>query len=1184
MWKLAAVLLISQTILIILAALFVKYHQDSDASDYRHSISSRRGGLDPKNNPAQPLYPMLAATQLYSTAGLGLTFCLLRRYTGTPLKVAMLAVALGGQWAVIAQGLVKGDTVHLDLKRYHDFCNMGGERLTLQVEQTIRTLSKEGNSYRVIVKKLKAEGLDVGKATICRVVNGIGKKREAESNGQKYQVDRPRPVRTPATVSKVKRLATTENPPSQRQLSRMCGTSLKTINNIIHKNLELDTRRKGKVHKLTPFHMKNRATNARKLYEEHLAGSRSEYTATLDEAWMYVTYCNGIRKICYIKRGNQVPDNWVHQCSETFPKGFMVVGVMTGRGVLPLIKVPSKVNVNSEFYIECVLKPVIEQLKDLYPGEMDKVFLHHDKASSHTSNKTQQFLQEMKDTLGLNFIRNSDIPVKSPDASPLDFYGFGMLKQRLFNRRPKTEAGLWKAAQEEWSNVSLSKVKEGQIQDGVIAGGVAIGASAQLMVQPYGSLMVGMVAAGVTAGSLRFLAPKLRRWITDSTGVLSVHGLPGLFGGVVSAICAFLASTKTYGHRLYEIYPARSPLANSTKMHSLTEDLLRILPGVARSAASQAGFQLAAMASAIGIALGSGAICAPATLHFVRRSQQLPPQVLIMLLSRAKPATSSETVSAAAADSKARSKIPNLKDFLKERDFTGALTLLRFKKSTGKGSVENDLWMAYCAFHLGNHRQAAEVYETLLKADNPPQEVWAFLSCCYFYLGMYKEAQEAALKAPSDQLQNRLLFHLAHKFGEETELMAHHQKLQDILEDQLSLASIHYLRSHYQEAIDIYKHILLEHRDFLALNVYVALCYYKLDYFDVCQEILSVYLQRYPDSATALNLKACSHFKLYNGKAAEVELKALEDLSTPSFTYAMDLLRHNLVVFRGGEGALQVLPSLVDVIPEARLNLVIYYLRRDEVEEAYNLIKDLEAVVPHEYILKGVVNAAMGQKQGSREHLKIAQQFFQLVGASASECDTIPGRQCMASCFFVLKQFDDVLLYLNSIKSYFYNDDTFNFNYAQAKAATGSFKEAEEIFHLVQSEKLRSDYVYLSWLARCYIMNKKSRLAWEMYLKMETSTESFSLLQLIANDCYKMGQFLYSAKAFDVLEKMDPNPEYWEGKRGACVGVLQMIIAGHEPKESIVEVLQLLRSTMNPQVEGIVRVISKWAKENRVGL
>ncbi len=39
-----------------------------------------------------------------------------------------------------------------------------------------------------------------------------------------------------------------------------------------------------------------------------------------------------------------------------------------------------------------------------------------------------------------------------------------------------------------------------------------------------------------------------------------------------------------------------------------------------------------------------------------------------------------------------------------------------------------------------------------------------------------------------------------------------------------------------------------------------------------------------------------------------------------------------------------------------------------------------EPTVPQEYILKGVVNAAVGQENGSREHLKIAQQYFQ-VGA-----------------------------------------------------------------------------------------------------------------------------------------------------------------------------------------------------------
>lgn len=555
-----------------------------------------------------------------------------------------------------------------------------------------------------------------------------------------------------------------------------------------------------------------------------------------------------------------------------------------------------------------------------------------------------------------------------------------------------------------------------------------------------------------------------------------------------------------------------------------------------------------------------------------------------MMLSRKKPAVgpgSGNTVSSA-KESKKKRKLPKLEDFLQMRDYTGAITLAEFNRNSGKGSEETNLWIAYTAFHLGDYKKAMEEYLALTKSEACHPDVWVNLACCYFFLGMYKEGDEMALKGPKSRLQNRLSFHLSHKFNDEKRLMTHHQALQDIIEDQLSLASIHYLRSHYQEAIDIYKRILLDNRDYLALNVYVALCYYKLDYYDVSQEVLAVYLQHYPDSAIAVNLKACNHFRLYNGKAAEGELKTLQETASPSFSFANDLIKHNLVVFRGGEGALQVLPPLVDVIPEARLNLVIYYLRQDDVVEAYNLIKDLEPTTPQEYILKGVVNAALGQEQGSREHLKIAQQYFQLVGGSASECDTIPGRQCMASCFFLLKQFEDVLIYLNSIKSYFYNDDTFNFNYGQAKAAVGNYKEAEEIFLLVQSEKIKNDYTYLSWLARCYIMNHKARPAWELYLKMETSGESFSLLQLIANDCYKMGQFYYAAKAFDVLERLDPNPEYWEGKRGACVGIFQQIIAGHEPRETLRDILQILRNTGNPQVEYIIRTMKKWAKENRI--
>lgn len=276
-----------------------------------------------------------------------------------------------------------------------------------------------------------------------------------------------------------------------------------------------------------------------------------------------------------------------------------------------------------------------------------------------------------------------------------------------------------------------------------------------------------------------------------------------------------------------------------------------------------------------------------------------------MILSRTKPATQKSAISNAPT-AIAKKELPKLEEFLAKRDYTGALTLLEFQRSCGKVNLITDLWIAYSAFHLGDYKRAADEYKKILTNREAPPETHIYLACCYFFLGMYQEAMQAAKDGPLCRLQNRVLFHVAHKFSDERQLLNYHNSLDNVLEDQLSLASIHCLRSHHQEAIDIYKRILLDNRDYLALNVNIALCYYKIDYFDVSQEVLGIYLQKYPDSATAINLKACINFRLYNGKAAEAELKSLQEMATPSFTYARDLIKHNLVVFRNGEGALQV--------------------------------------------------------------------------------------------------------------------------------------------------------------------------------------------------------------------------------------------------------------------------------------
>ncbi|VDM41756.1 unnamed protein product [Toxocara canis] len=526
------------------------------------------------------------------------------------------------------------------------------------------------------------------------------------------------------------------------------------------------------------------------------------------------------------------------------------------------------------------------------------------------------------------------------------------------------------------------------------------------------------------------------------------------------------------------------------------------------------------------------------------------------LLSRLRPAKKK-------AQEKAKQrKMPELDEFLLKRDYAGAISLL-------------------------------EVYERMLKQKECPPEVNVYLGCVFFFLGMYMEAKEVAEKemenvlidkgvldsGPKSALQNRLLFHVSHKLNDEKRLMQHHSHLQDTIEDQLSLASIHYLRSHYQEAIDIYKKILLNNRNFIALNVYLALCYYKLDYYDVSLEILQIYLAQHPDSATAVNLRACNQYKLYNGKVAEKELRVLQDQTTSSFLFAKDLIAHNTVVFRDGDAALQVLPSLIGTLPEARLNLIVFHLRRDDIQAALSLVADLEPQIPQEFLLKAITYCIVGYQKHSKEHLKTAEQFFKMVGESAAECDTIAGRQAMASAYFLMKQFEEVLVYLNSIKSYFYNDDTFNFNIGQAFLACGNAAEAETSLLSVADVQLKKQ---IPWIFNC--LNKKGNLAWEMYTKMKASDESFAVLRIIANDCYKVGDYFYSAKAFDAMERIEPNPEYWEGKRGAVVGVFKLVAEHNAPPEQLKEAMLLLEKSRHPQVEYIATVIRRFCRENNIGI
>lgn len=124
------------------------------------------------------------------------------------------------------------------------------------------------------------------------------------------------------------------------------------------------------------------------------------------------------------------------------------------------------------------------------------------------------------------------------------------------------------------------------IQNATLAGGVAVGSSADLVIAPWGSLLIGLIAGAVSVSGYVYLSPKLEEYgIYDTCGVNNLHGIPGIIGGLGGFISASLADKNLYGENISVIFPGRSD---------------------GRTALQQGLFQLAALGTTLAISIIGG--------------------------------------------------------------------------------------------------------------------------------------------------------------------------------------------------------------------------------------------------------------------------------------------------------------------------------------------------------------------------------------------------------------------------------------------------------------------------------------------------------------------------------------------------------------------------------------------------
>uniref|UniRef100_A0A7N8Y5I5 Rh family, C glycoprotein a n=1 Tax=Mastacembelus armatus TaxID=205130 RepID=A0A7N8Y5I5_9TELE len=130
------------------------------------------------------------------------------------------------------------------------------------------------------------------------------------------------------------------------------------------------------------------------------------------------------------------------------------------------------------------------------------------------------------------------------------------------------------------------------IQNATLAGGVAMGASAEFMITPYGALIVGFCCGIISTFGFVVVTPFLERKLKlqDTCGIHNLHAVPGMLGGFISAIVAAAATESVYSKEgLVSTLGLEGKFAN-------------------RSPGTQGGYQAAGTCVAIAFGLVGGAI------------------------------------------------------------------------------------------------------------------------------------------------------------------------------------------------------------------------------------------------------------------------------------------------------------------------------------------------------------------------------------------------------------------------------------------------------------------------------------------------------------------------------------------------------------------------------------------------
>lgn len=264
---------------------------------------------------------------------------------------------------------------------------------------------------------------------------------------------RPRSARTDENIAAVEELILSQDSQpsthsSMREIAREVGVSLKTVQNIVHKDIRLKCLKKKRAQQLTEANMLTRLVRSRQLLREY-PQSKVHFIWFTDEKLFTVAAPNNAQNDrLYVALGakkKQVPAARLLRTRSTFSKSVMVSVGVSSLGATELIFVEPGVKINGAYYRDVLLaQNLLPAIRDL-SGEF--FIFQQDSAPAHRANDTIAMLKRETPAL----ISPILWPPNSPDLNPVDYKIWGVLQERVYRERIHDVDHLKRRLVEEWS-------------------------------------------------------------------------------------------------------------------------------------------------------------------------------------------------------------------------------------------------------------------------------------------------------------------------------------------------------------------------------------------------------------------------------------------------------------------------------------------------------------------------------------------------------------------------------------------------------------------------------------------------------------------------------------------------------------------------------------------------------------